>query len=239
MHKDALVSFVIKKRHHSHHRIAIGSGFFVASNDQASVILVTAKHVIEDFESAGFGWITVGEKMMPIENIGKRILSADLDIAFWHIPSEHFLEYSIQGIVTLPLFESSLIEKKFSPTCSFALFGYPASKNSSLDMRVDGNRERRLIGLALHGYKYDATTKELCFSYSGKGTPELWAKHITNPPKLDGMSGSPCVRFVVDKSLRRLLVVVSGVFSRKNGAHEIRAVALTDAWHAIETSLAS
>jgi hypothetical protein len=231
LHKDALVSFILKKPHHSHHVVSIGSGFFAYSSDPTQALLVTAKHVLEYFEQHGFGWVTIGSKMIPIGNIGTRLLDPNQDFAFWYIPSDYILQFTIPGLGTLPMFSSLAIEENFDPTCSFALFGYPGTKNKSLDIRENGDRERKIFGLALHGYNYDSTTNELCFPYSGKGVPEQWAKHLTNPPDLDGMSGCPCFRFVINRDLNRLAVVVAGVFSRKNGPHEIRAVMLSDAWH--------
>jgi hypothetical protein len=232
LHKDALVSFIVKKQHFSHQVASIGSGFIVNSNDPTYVLLVTAKHVVEDFKKFGFGWVTIGSKMIPIdEKIGALKLDPKRDLAYWYIPSEHFLQFSISGLEALPMFSSPSIEENFDPTCSFALFGYPWSKNKSLDMREDGDKERKLFGLALHGYTYDSTTDELCFYYAGKGTPENWSNSLTNPPNLDGMSGCPCFRFVISRDLYRPTVVVAGVFSRWNGSHEIRAVSLSNAWH--------
>lgn len=230
LHKAALVSFVVKKEHHSHHVRVLGSGFFTYSEDPTEALIVTAKHVLEDFEKLGFGWITIGSRMIPIGNTGIRVLDPHRDIAIWHIPSNHVLQYIPPLIASLPLMSSRALEEQFYPTCSFALFGYPGSKNRSMDMRESGKRERALFGLALHGYAFDVATRELCFHYQGKGTPETWADRIKNPPELAGMSGSPCVRFVVHKDLKRLAVVVAGVFTRKHGPHEIRAVALGDAW---------
>lgn len=231
LHKDALVSFIIKKPHHSHHVASIGSGFFGYSNDPTQAMLFTAKHVLKEFEQFGFGWVTIGSKMIPIGDIGTRLLDPNMDLAIWYIPSDYILQFSIPGLGTLPLMSSLELEERFKPTCSFALIGYPGTKNNSLDMREDGDRGRKIFGLALHGYTYDSTTNELCFPYAGKGDPEQWAKHLTIPPKLDGMSGCPCFRFVINQDLSRLQVVVAGVFSRKNGPHEIRAVRLSDAWH--------
>lgn len=232
LHKEALVSFIVKKPHYSYQVASIGSGFFVNSKDPTHVLLVTAKHVFEDFEKYGFGWVTIGSKMIPIDKtIGTQQLHPKWDLAYWYIPSNHFLQFSISGLFTLPILNSLAMEENFDPTCSFALYGYPGTKNNSLDMRKDGDRERKLFGLALHGYTYDSTTNELCFSYYGKGTPENWSSNLTNPPSLDGMSGCPCFRFVINRDLRRLMVVVAGVFSRRHGYHEIRAAILSDAWH--------
>lgn len=231
LHKAALVSFIVKKAYHSHHVEVIGSGFFVYSDDATIAVLVTAKHVVEQFEKRGFGWITIDTLMVPIgEDTGRRFLDKDRDVAEWHIPSNYLLGLGFAGLASLPLISSSALEEEFRPTCSFALFGYPGSKNRALDMREDGKRERSLVGLALHGYAFDDSTKELCFYYAGKGTPERWSKQITTPPELAGMSGSPCVRFVVHNGMNRPAIVVAGVFTRKMGPHEIRAVALGDAW---------
>lgn len=230
LHKEALVSFVVPREHHSHHTQIIGSGFFQNSNDPTSAIIITAKHVLEDFERLGFGWITINTQMVPIKDIGTRVLDPTFDIAMWIIPSNYLLTFIPPRVASSPLLSKEILEKEFDPTCSFALFGYPGSKNQLLDMRQNGKRERSLFALALHGYAFDANTKELCFHYAGKGTPESWAKHITSPPKLAGMSGSPCVRFVISKETNQLAVVVAGVFARKSGSHEIRATALSGAW---------
>ena len=70
LHKSALVSFTIKKEHHSNHARVLGSGFFAYSEDPTVALLVTARHVLEDFEQAGFGWVTIDKKMVPIGDIG-------------------------------------------------------------------------------------------------------------------------------------------------------------------------
>jgi len=230
LHKEALVSFIVSKPNHSHHLTSIGSGFFLISDLPAYALIVTAKHVIEDFEIHGFGFIRFGSKLIPIDDIGIRKLNTSQDIGYWYIPLKYLQDFAVPGIFALPTWSEGEIENHFDPTCSFAIFGYPSSKNDKLDTIDNADRDRKIFGLALHGYNYDVKSRELCFNFNGKGTPESWAAKITTPPRLDGMSGCPCLRFVISREFKRLALVVAGVFSRKYGANEIRAAILNESW---------
>lgn len=229
-HKDALVSFIVDRPHYHKRMCVIGSGFFAYSTDPTIALLITARHVLTEFEENGFGWITVGTKMIQIGNVGIRKIDSKKDLAVWEIPSEYLIHIGIQGIETFPLFDAVDQEKLFFPTSSFAIFGYPGSKNRKIDMREWGNRDRHLFGLALHGYQVDHASSELCFPYTGAVIPEACSKEITSPPALDGMSGSPCVRFVVHKEQRRPAVIVAGVFTDWKEKRELRAAALDSPW---------
>jgi hypothetical protein len=97
LHKDALVSFILKKPHHSHHVVSIGSGFFAYSSDPTQALLVTAKHVLEYFEQHGFGWVTIGSKMIPIGNIGTRLLDPNHEFTHLALVSSFAVPDSIGG----------------------------------------------------------------------------------------------------------------------------------------------
>lgn len=226
IHMDALASFVVERPHFDRRRCVIGSGFFASSNDPTVAVLCTAAHVIDTFVAAGFGWITVGTVMIELRDVGLRQIDKERDTAFWIIPSNLLIAHGITGLTTLPLCDHSYLTRTFDPTCSFAIFGYPESKNKKIDMRDGGDRDRNLLGMAFHGYQYDIETQELCFFYPGKGTPEAWGHPQITSVKLDGMSGGPCMQFMVDKETRALAIVVAGVFCRWLGKRELRATAL-------------
>lgn len=125
---------------------------------------------------------------------------------------------------------ANFLARTFIPTCSFAIFGYPETKNRDIDMRDGGDRDRKLFGMAFHGYEYDVETQELCFFYAGKGTPEAWAHPQITSVKLNGMSGGPCVQFVMHREMRKLCVVVVGVFGRWIEKRELRAAVFNSPW---------
>ncbi|MGE8444251.1 MAG: hypothetical protein ACN6OS_21945 [Comamonas testosteroni] len=237
-HMDALVSFIVERPYYDRRRCVIGSGFFVSSYDPTVAVLCTAEHVVDQFVENGFGWITVGTAMIELRDVGLRKIDKKLDAAFWIIPSNLLIAHGITGLTTLPLFDHSYLTRTFDPTCSFAIFGYPASKNKEIDMRDGGDRGRNLLGIAFHGFQCDIKTQEICFFYPGKGIPEAWAHPQTTSVKLDGMSGGPCVQFMVDKETRALAIVVVGVFCRWQGKRELRATALDSQWFINYASMA-
>jgi len=59
-HKEALASFVVERPNFDRRRCVIGTGFFAFSPDPTYALLCTAAHVVEAFEAAGFGWVTIG-----------------------------------------------------------------------------------------------------------------------------------------------------------------------------------
>lgn len=231
LHKGALASFIVERPHFHKRRYVIGSGFFVFSSDPSTVLLFSAAHVVEKFEESGYGWITVGAKMIAIGDVGVRKIDRSRDFAIWEIPSNLLISYGIEGVESVPLLSSEQQEDLFLPTCSFAVFGYPGSKNSKIDMRDGGSKERYLTGIALHGFGLDQESKELCFYYSGAGVTEAWSKKITTTPPLDGMSGSPCFRFAIHKQQKQPALVLAGVFTRRVlSKPEIRAIAFDSPW---------
>ncbi|AXV82216.1 hypothetical protein CJO92_12120 [Ralstonia solanacearum] len=230
IHKDALVSFLVKRPNYDRRRSLVGSGFLATSTEPDYVHLYTAAHVIEDYQAAGYGWITIGTQMIELQDVGVREIGKTRDVALWRIPAKYLYLHGIDYIPTFPLYKSDALTNLFIPTCSFMICGYPGSKNKSIDMREGGDRERMLFGLGLHGYEYDVETKELCFHYMGKGQPESWADRQLGAPALGGMSGSPCARFVVHREEKRLGIVVAGVFTRWKGQRELRAEAFPMPW---------
>nr|WP_294863802.1 trypsin-like peptidase domain-containing protein [uncultured Pseudogulbenkiania sp.] len=210
--------------------MVMGSGFFINSNNPTVAVVMTAAHVLKDFERYDHGWITVGTTMIKIGSIGVQRFDEKRDFAIWEIPSDYLIEQGLENIVTFPIIDQETQMQVFEPTCSFAIFGYPSSKNNTIDSRDQHKSERKIIGIALHGYGFDSELLELGFFYSGKSTPESWSNHITTPPTLDGMSGSPCVRFVVHKKLKRPMLIVAGIFTSLLGKKELRAVALKSPW---------
>lgn len=230
IHKDALVSFLVKRPNYDRRRSIVGSGFLATSPDPHYVYLYTAAHVIKDYQTAGYGWITVGTQMIELQDIGVREIDKTRDIALWKIPAKYFYDHGIDYLPTFPLYKGEVLTNLYIPTCSFMICGYPGSKNKSIDMREGGDRERVLFGLGLHGYEYDTETKELCFHYMGEGKPENWANPQFGAPALEGMSGSPCARFVVHREQKRLGIVVAGVFTRWKEKRELRAEAFPMPW---------
>ncbi|WP_413212603.1 hypothetical protein [Paraburkholderia kururiensis] len=229
-HMDALASFVVERPHFDRRRCVIGSGFFAFSPDPAFALLCTAAHVIDDFVAAGFGWVTVGTLMIELRDVGFRRIDKVRDIAFWYIPSDFLIAYGITTLPTFPLHDTNFLARTFAPTCSFAIFGYPGTKNRDIDMRDGGDRDRKLFGMAVHGYEFDVETQELCFFYAGKGTPEAWGNPQITSVNLAGMSGGPCVQFVIHREMQRLGIVVVGVFGRWKGKRELRAAVLGSPW---------
>lgn len=230
LHSQALVSFIVERPHFHKRLCVIGSGFFVFSHDPTVVKLLTAAHVFDGFEKAGFGWITIGEQMIELRNVKRKATQSGMDVAIIEIDSAYLIACGLAGLFALPLQTSEELDALFLPTCSFAIFGYPHTKNRDIDMRDVGDRERRILGIALHGYAMDGSTGELCFKYDGRSMPEAWARHITSGPALDGMSGGPCVRFVVHRELKQPAIVVAGVFTRWVRRQELRAVAMDSPW---------
>lgn len=229
-HLDVLVSFVVERPYFHQRRCVIGTGFFTHSSDPTLVRILTAAHVLDEFEKAGFGWITAGNQMIELRNIKRTQTQSTVDIATIEIDAAYFIANGLMGVTTLPLYTPEVLNALFFPTCSFGIFGYPHTKNRDIDMRDGGNRERNIGGIALHGYAMDNSTGELCFEYSGRSIPERWASRMTTSPAMDGMSGSPCIRFVIAKEQKRPGIVVAGVFTRWVQRKELRAVALSSPW---------
>ena len=235
-HRDALVSFLVNKPNHPGKLELIGSGFFIYTHDLTAAKLITAANVIREFKGRGWGWITVGERLFKVEGVdtdGTISYASTLDLAIWEIPSNFFFDQDPDFIELKALLNNShdLARDGFKPLSSFMIFGYPASKNSNLDFRQGKKPDRALFAMALHQSSYDKQTNELCFPFNGTGTPEAWVPKNRGVPHPRGMSGSPCVRFVVHHETGRIGFEVAGVFTRwTNNNKEIRAVALPSAW---------
>jgi hypothetical protein len=113
------------------------------------------------------------------------------------------------------------------------LFDYQGTRNSAIDVRPGGDADKQLYGMALHSFEFSKESNEiLFFNYNERQViTEKWASPLTTAPHLKAMSGSPCMRFVVLKSAKRLSLCLSGVFTDwRKYEHKLRAYQYGDPW---------
>jgi hypothetical protein len=121
--------------------------------------------------------------------------------------------------------------QRFEPTSSFVVIGYPGSKNAEIDYRPGRSTERALLGLAMHESTFNPETGIRHFPFTGKTIPEAWRPDITKAPSLKGVSGSPCLRVVIERSSGRIGALLSGVFYAWNKQdRELKVVSMGDPW---------
>lgn len=230
LYRDSLVTFLMPREHYAGQYQAIGTGFFLFSPDPTYGLLMTARHVLEGFDFA-VGKVTIGTRVLFLGDIGLRRLDPHLDMAQWQIPANCLIEEGIEGIHTLPISIAYESREVFKPMDSFVLLGYPCSRNKGLDFRNGRKPDREIFGLALHGSKVNISTRIREFEYNGRGTPEAWNKLTTTPPFLRGMSGAPCLRFVLHRETSSIGVVLAGVFFAWNSQnHKLSVASVGDPW---------
>jgi hypothetical protein len=230
LHQDCLVTFLMPKPNHPGKDAAVGTGFFVLSGDPSVVSLFTAKHVFDDFDTKT-GRITVGTVVVKLGNVGQLHLADRVDFAHWMIPAHELVARGVEGIHTLPLLEAEDAKRHFEPTSSFVVIGYPGSKNASIDYRPARSAERAILGLALHESTFDHRTGIRHFPFTGKTVPEAWRPDMVNKPSLKGVSGSPCLRVVIERSSGRIGALLAGVFYAWNKQdREIKVLSMGDPW---------
>lgn len=232
LHGDVVIAFLTDRPNYKGRLQIIGSGFLVFSSDPNIVCVVTAAHVRDDFIREEKRYLAIAGQIVMIGDIGRWSIFQKSDITFWEIHSTHFVRCGITDLPTLPLLNAEIARKEYSPTSSFVIFGYPGTRNDSIDIRPGRNANKCLYGMALHRYEYSVESNELFFNYSErKVTAEKWAPPLTTAPHLKAMSGSPCMRIIVSKSLKRLSLCLSGVFTHwKKSEHKLRAYQLGDPW---------
>lgn len=230
IHKNCLVSFLMPRENHKGKFESIGTGFFIFSPDMSVALLMTARHVLEQF-NLSLGKITIDEKLFEIGDVGIRRMDPNADLAQWEIPADELIAKGVLGIPTLPTFTASEATLLFHPLDSFILLGYPCSKNAKLDFRNGQKPDREIFALAMHGSEFNVANRIRQFRYAGKGQPESWRPEISTPPALDGMSGSPCLRIVLDRDKKNIAVVLAGVFfSWSRQSKRLSVASFADPW---------
>lgn len=231
LHIDCLVSFLVPREHHKGKYSLVGTGFFIYSSDSTIAIIMTARHVLEHFDFHN-GRITIDTVVVDNCDIGIRHLNTHADLAKWEIPSNFLIEKGMDLISTLPTLNETQANQIFEPMDSFILLGYPSSRNAKLDFRDGKKPDRQILGLALHQSSLDPTLGIRIFQYNGKGRAEAWRSDMTNPTTLNGMSGSPCLRIVIERSTGKIGVLLAGVFySWNKQTHALKVVSFSDPWH--------
>jgi|GEM_PF-2618245 len=215
LNRSALASLLMPKPHHPGQFHSVGTGFYVVWPDNPDIVrLVTAAHVLEEFDF-DVGHVTIGGLRIALSDVGQRNLDLQRDIAVWSIPASCFLNYRITDVEGFPLWHPGTAQDKFIRTDSFLIAGYPASRNKVLDFRQGREPNRQILAMALHTPPVLVDPGILRFSYSGEVVTESWGPKIQTP-RLQGMSGSPCLRIVVDRVTRSIGLVLSGVFTERD-----------------------
>lgn len=211
LHLECLVTFLNPKPHHAGQYQAIGTGFFVVwPEDNLFLRIVTAAHVLDVFDFAN-GRITIGKVSLVPGDVGQKNFDRNLDIATWAISASHLGSAGIKNVPGLRLYPSEIAKECFVPTNSFVVMGYPASKNKVVDFRRGNEPDRHIAAVAFHGLAKPYEAGAICFNYTREAVPEAWASDHTTPVHLSGMSGSPCLRFVVARGSDGVGLVPSGV----------------------------
>lgn len=230
IHKNCLVSFLMPKPYHEGKDCSVGSGFFVLSDDPSKVTVLTAKHVFDDF-NVETGRITVDTHGFRLGKVGMIETARDVDFAQWTIPASELIRRGLHSVPALPILSATDAMQRFEPMSSFVVMGYPSSQNGSIDYRPGKNPDRSLIGLALHESTFDPQTGIRYFPFTGKTVPEAWRSDMTSTPSLRGISGSPCLRLVIERTSGRLSALLAGVFYAWNKQEQkIKVVSLGDPW---------
>ena len=211
LHIECLVSFLVPLEHHEGKYRLLGSGFFVYSPDPSEAVIMSARHVLEEFDYKN-GRITIGTTVITPGDVGMQSLSPDVDLASWRIPADLLISSGITEVPTLPFWIPENADEIFEPLDSFVIAGYPGSKNSHLDFREGNAPDRAIVGMALHGSSYEQALGIRKFHYKGKVKAESWRSDMTTAPRLNGMSGSPCFRIVIHRTSGHIGIILAGVF---------------------------
>lgn len=213
LHCGGLMSFLMPKPHHPGQFHCIGTGFYVVWPEDSGVVrIATAAHVLDEFDFVA-GRVTVGELRIALGDVGQRNRHAYLDTVVWAIPTGCFVRRGVTSINGFPLCSPEDGNARFIPTDSFLIMGYPASKNKALDFRGGKEPGRHILAMGLHTCHISSEPGILRLHYTGKVIAEAWARDRANALHLQGMSGSPCLRIVIDRKTKQMGVVLAGVFT--------------------------
>ena len=204
----ALVAFYTLKKHSQKEFILVGTGF-IAFMPDLGFCIVTASHVITQFEKEEFRAIIVDGEKYKLEHV-EALHHAGKDYAFIEIPKK--MRESKKSLAYLNLTS----RPELTPLRSFMILGYPSSKNTYHPDREWKGFQR--FNLVFHEFKYNTENEDILFTYDSrpgkKGTKMTFepGSEFESVPSLAGMSGCVVAQIMINLETDTLSMRPVGIF---------------------------